>query len=183
VDLTKIDGQLVSFRSTWVFASDGHTLTSDSALRFRERDEVLRPPTPCWLAGKFQPQAHEVFVLRRGIGPRCTGGHLLGQSREVVAQEGYQAIWLGGPIWSRSMLQVAHEAGSPAHAARVGDGGGDGDLGSDVFVCHQCPGSLGRGIWPTVPLASTVLVIRILLHQPPRILSTISEEIRRTSSS
>jgi SAM-dependent methyltransferase len=40
VDLTKIDGPLVSFRSTWVFASNGQTLTSDSILRFRERDEV-----------------------------------------------------------------------------------------------------------------------------------------------
>jgi SAM-dependent methyltransferase len=40
VDVTNIDGPLVSFRSTWVFASDGAVLTSDSTLRFRERDEV-----------------------------------------------------------------------------------------------------------------------------------------------
>ncbi|MDQ3716348.1 MAG: SAM-dependent methyltransferase, partial [Actinomycetota bacterium] len=31
---------LVSFRSTVVFASDGEVLTSDSTLRFRQRDEV-----------------------------------------------------------------------------------------------------------------------------------------------
>ena len=31
---------LVSFRSTTVFASDGVVLTSESTLRFRERDEV-----------------------------------------------------------------------------------------------------------------------------------------------
>ncbi len=31
---------MVSFRSTWVFASDGQMLTSDSTLRFRERDEI-----------------------------------------------------------------------------------------------------------------------------------------------
>jgi SAM-dependent methyltransferase len=40
VDLTEVDGPLVSFRWTWVFAADGQTLTSDSTLRFRERDEV-----------------------------------------------------------------------------------------------------------------------------------------------
>jgi SAM-dependent methyltransferase len=40
VDLTGIDGPLVSFRWSWVFASDGQTLTSDSSLRFRERDEI-----------------------------------------------------------------------------------------------------------------------------------------------
>lgn len=40
VDLTDVDGSLVSFRSTFVFASDGRALTSDSTLRFRERDEV-----------------------------------------------------------------------------------------------------------------------------------------------
>lgn len=40
VELTNTDGPLVSFRSTFVFASDGEVLTSDSTLRFRERDEV-----------------------------------------------------------------------------------------------------------------------------------------------
>ncbi len=40
VELTDVSGPLVSFRGTWVFASDGRALTSDSTLRFRERDEV-----------------------------------------------------------------------------------------------------------------------------------------------
>lgn len=40
VELTDVSGPLVSFRWTWVFASDGQVLTSDSTLRFRERDEV-----------------------------------------------------------------------------------------------------------------------------------------------
>ncbi len=40
VELTDMSGPLVSFRGTWVFASDGCVLTSDSTLRFRERDEV-----------------------------------------------------------------------------------------------------------------------------------------------
>ncbi|HEX3815787.1 MAG TPA: class I SAM-dependent methyltransferase [Mycobacteriales bacterium] len=39
-ELTEVDGPLVTFHGTWVFAADGETLTSDSILRFRERDEV-----------------------------------------------------------------------------------------------------------------------------------------------
>jgi SAM-dependent methyltransferase len=39
-EVTQVSGALVSFRSFWVFASDGRTLTSDSTLRFRERGEV-----------------------------------------------------------------------------------------------------------------------------------------------
>jgi SAM-dependent methyltransferase len=40
VELTDVSGPLVRFRGTWVFASDGEMLTSDSTLRFREPDEV-----------------------------------------------------------------------------------------------------------------------------------------------
>lgn len=40
VEVTDVSGPLVSFRSTVVFASDGAVLTSDSTLRFRERDET-----------------------------------------------------------------------------------------------------------------------------------------------
>lgn len=39
-DLLDVDGPLVTFRGTWVFASDGAVLTSDSTLRFRNRDEI-----------------------------------------------------------------------------------------------------------------------------------------------
>lgn len=39
-EVTDVSGPLVTFRWTWVFASDGQILTSDSTLRFRERDEV-----------------------------------------------------------------------------------------------------------------------------------------------
>ena len=35
-----MSGALVTFRGTWVFSSDGETLTSDSTLRFRDRGEV-----------------------------------------------------------------------------------------------------------------------------------------------
>ncbi|MGH8861026.1 MAG: class I SAM-dependent methyltransferase [Jatrophihabitantaceae bacterium] len=39
-DLVEVAGPLVTFRGTWIFESDGAVLTSDSTLRFRERDEV-----------------------------------------------------------------------------------------------------------------------------------------------
>jgi len=40
VELTDVTLPLVSFRWTWVFRSDGRTLTSDSTLRFRSREEI-----------------------------------------------------------------------------------------------------------------------------------------------
>ena len=40
VELTDVSGQLVSFRSTYRFASDGTVLTSSSTLRFRPREEI-----------------------------------------------------------------------------------------------------------------------------------------------
>lgn len=40
VELTRVELPLVSFRGTCAFAADGVVLTSDSTLRFRERDEV-----------------------------------------------------------------------------------------------------------------------------------------------
>jgi SAM-dependent methyltransferase len=40
VEVTDLSGPLVTFRGTWVFAADSAVLTSDSTLRFRERDEV-----------------------------------------------------------------------------------------------------------------------------------------------
>jgi SAM-dependent methyltransferase len=39
-EVTNVDGPLVSFRTTFVFAADGETLTSDSTLRFREMRDV-----------------------------------------------------------------------------------------------------------------------------------------------
>ncbi|MET7454331.1 class I SAM-dependent methyltransferase [Streptomyces sp. NPDC005574] len=40
VEVTGVRAPLVSFRWTYVFASDGQVLTSDSTLRFRERREI-----------------------------------------------------------------------------------------------------------------------------------------------
>ncbi|MFG3003488.1 class I SAM-dependent methyltransferase [Streptomyces calvus] len=38
--VTDVDGPLVTFRTTYVFAADGAVLTSDSTLRFRGREEA-----------------------------------------------------------------------------------------------------------------------------------------------
>ncbi|MET7617903.1 class I SAM-dependent methyltransferase [Streptomyces sp. NPDC005408] len=40
VQVLEVSGPLVTFRWTYVFAADGEVLTSDSTLRFREREEV-----------------------------------------------------------------------------------------------------------------------------------------------
>ncbi|MFF3492033.1 class I SAM-dependent methyltransferase [Streptomyces sp. NPDC002795] len=42
IQLTDVDGPLVTFRQTFVFGADGQTLASDSTLRFRDREEVER---------------------------------------------------------------------------------------------------------------------------------------------
>ncbi|MFG2359163.1 class I SAM-dependent methyltransferase [Streptomyces sp. NPDC048521] len=42
VEVTDVSLPLVTFRWTYVFVADGHVLTSDSTLRFRERKEVER---------------------------------------------------------------------------------------------------------------------------------------------
>jgi hypothetical protein len=39
-DLIEVADFLVTFRGTYIFASDGAVLTSDSTLRFRSREEV-----------------------------------------------------------------------------------------------------------------------------------------------
>ncbi|MGW0720448.1 class I SAM-dependent methyltransferase [Streptomyces sp. NPDC002778] len=40
VQLIEVSWPLVTFRSTYIFAADGQVLTSDSTLRFREREEI-----------------------------------------------------------------------------------------------------------------------------------------------
>jgi SAM-dependent methyltransferase len=40
-DVTEVSGEFVTFRTTYVFDSDGAVLTSDSTLRFRGRDAIV----------------------------------------------------------------------------------------------------------------------------------------------
>ncbi len=72
VEVTDIDGPLVTFRWTYVFASDGQVLTSDSTLRFRERGEIEAELAAagyevCEVRGApDRPGRELVFVARRG---------------------------------------------------------------------------------------------------------------------
>jgi SAM-dependent methyltransferase len=50
VDVTNIEGPLVSFRSTFVFESDGAVLESHSTLRFRSKDELAQSLSEAALA-------------------------------------------------------------------------------------------------------------------------------------
>ncbi|NJP65660.1 class I SAM-dependent methyltransferase [Streptomyces spiramenti] len=71
VQVTAVDGPLVSFRWHYVFGSDGVTLTSDSTLRFRERDEVGDDLTAAGFTvaevrdAPDRPGGEWVFVARR----------------------------------------------------------------------------------------------------------------------
>jgi SAM-dependent methyltransferase len=70
-DVLDVSGELVSFRSTFVFESDGAVLTSESTLRFRHWDEV----TASLAAASFvvdevrqapdRPGRELVFIARR----------------------------------------------------------------------------------------------------------------------
>ena len=66
-EVTDVRGSLVSFRGTWVFASDGQVLTSDSTLRFRAREEVETALTAHGyvLEAPDRPGREFVFFARR----------------------------------------------------------------------------------------------------------------------
>lgn len=71
VELVDVTGPLVSFRWTYTFAADGAVLTSDSTLRFRERDEVERDLAVAGFvvedvrAAPDRPGRELVFLARR----------------------------------------------------------------------------------------------------------------------
>ena len=70
-DLTKVEGSLVSFRTTFVFGSDGAVLTSDSTLRFRGRGELADSLTAAGLVvdevrdAPDRPGLEFVFIARK----------------------------------------------------------------------------------------------------------------------
>jgi SAM-dependent methyltransferase len=71
LELTAVRPPLVSFRTTFVFAADGQVLTSDSTLRFRERDEVATALRTCGFVvdevrdAPDRPGRELVFLARR----------------------------------------------------------------------------------------------------------------------
>lgn len=72
VELLDVNGPLVSFRWTYVFGADGTVLTSDSTLRFREREEVAAELEELGYEvedvrdAPDRPGKEFVFVARRG---------------------------------------------------------------------------------------------------------------------
>jgi hypothetical protein len=67
----QVEGSLVFFRMTFVFASDGAVLTSDSTLRFRSRDELTNSLVAASLVvdeirdAPDRPGREVVFIARR----------------------------------------------------------------------------------------------------------------------
>jgi len=70
-DVTAVEGDLVSFRWTYVFEADGTVLTSDSTLRFRSREEIELSLADRGFAvlevrdAPDRPGREHVFVARR----------------------------------------------------------------------------------------------------------------------
>jgi hypothetical protein len=70
-DLTQVEGNLVSFRATFVLGRDRTVLTSDSTLRFRSRDELTRSLLAAGLVvdevrdAPDRPGREFVFIARR----------------------------------------------------------------------------------------------------------------------
>ena len=70
-DLTKVEGSLVSFRTTFVFDRDGAVLTSGSTLRFRTRGELADSLAAAGLAvdevrdAPDRPGLEFVFIARK----------------------------------------------------------------------------------------------------------------------
>jgi SAM-dependent methyltransferase len=85
-DVLDVSGDLVSFRSTVVFESDGAELTSESTLRFRHRDEV----TASLVAAGYvvdevrqapdRPGRELVFIARRTAAPPAPERRAAGRS-------------------------------------------------------------------------------------------------------
>lgn len=74
LDVTAVDGALVTFRATFSFESDGAVLTSDSTLRFRSADEVRTSLDGAGLDvvevrdAPDRPGREHVFLARRNRG-------------------------------------------------------------------------------------------------------------------
>jgi SAM-dependent methyltransferase len=80
VEVLDVGGDLVSFRGTVVFESDGAVLTSDSTLRFRHRDEVAASLAAAGFVvdevreAPDRPGREMVFIARRAPRPPPSAG-------------------------------------------------------------------------------------------------------------
>ncbi|MBY8882762.1 class I SAM-dependent methyltransferase [Actinacidiphila acidipaludis] len=70
-EVTDVNGPLVTFRSTYLFVADGEVITSESTLRFREREEVAEDLAAAGFVvegvrdAPDRPGKEFVFVARR----------------------------------------------------------------------------------------------------------------------
>ncbi len=71
VDLTSVQNSFVSFRWTYIFKSDGAVITSDSTLRFRDREEITNSLRDVGMyldevrEAPDRPEREFVFIARR----------------------------------------------------------------------------------------------------------------------
>lgn len=74
-DVTEVSGEFVTFRTTYVFDSDGAVLTSDSTLRFRGMDAIRDSLAAAGFTvdeirdAPDRPGLEWVFIARRIMGP------------------------------------------------------------------------------------------------------------------
>jgi SAM-dependent methyltransferase len=101
IDLTGVEGSLVSFRTTFVFGSDGAVLTSDSTLRFRGRSELAGSLAAAGLAvegvrdAPDRPGREFVFIARRAS---VTANTLTNLARVALRHSRHGRRWRGrGP--------------------------------------------------------------------------------------
>ena len=92
IDLTDVQGSLVSFRTSFVFGRDGAMLTSDSTLRFRSRRELTGSLAAAGLTveeirdAPDRPGREFVYIARRAPA-HTTGQHTTGvRDRKTLEQ-------------------------------------------------------------------------------------------------
>ncbi len=90
IDLTDVQGDLVSFRTSFVFGRDGAMLTSGSTLRFRSRGELRGSLAAAALTveeirdAPGRPGREFVYIARR-TPSRITGQHTTGvRDRKIL---------------------------------------------------------------------------------------------------
>jgi hypothetical protein len=104
--VTKVLGALVSFRSSVIFSADGAVLTSDSTLRFRQREEVVE---------SFSLSGFEVESVRNAADRgelRPLRRHRFADARTVVA------ILEGAPAVDHGRLRRDPDETSPQNSCR-----------------------------------------------------------------
>ena len=125
-DLTQAEGDLVSFRITFVFERDGVVLTSNSTLRFRSRDELADSLITANLVidelrdAPDRPGREFVFIARRPVSAppssRARTGRILGDCRGAAAGMGGRHPPCAHVLVPAGLPAGVHLAGAGHHA-------------------------------------------------------------------